>query len=516
MNNINLNSTKVASDNFSKEAICKTDLDKITSLQQVFGSASATSSEIKKVKHDSFFYTNTSRKMESFDQEIKIREVKEVVQNQTASLFENLLSCLSDEQVPNAEKKLILDFLDKFDKEHGFPVLPNSLSMKDLETIEPILFERLKSFSFSDANESIKEEKIGLDIHEFEDFSTSHFEYSIKAKEIEETTQIISNVKKEKKSSKRQRQLANRKQRSEENKKSKEEALKIDQNQNSNTIKVEEPLKIDAEKTCGFELIPIEKDIELKTNGYNYGLDKTRIAEDFRTDKKPYIAGYNHIWKRLNFFHVMSRYVREKSPFLTNYYIPISYKYQYITSCHYTPESFKGRKSGNDLNFERSHISALSKFMVLNNETNEAFLINGPLSLKYKNIQTEVRRFFNICDIALKSLNAIDFYAEKTIRPYACELLTKVKNEDITVTQSACLFGIRYLNVLNEMQKKFQSADFSIDSSDNYQAAMNAIKEDKIRVMQYLIDMKKAVNDFLDLIQIQQQNKPNYVLFEEV
>ncbi len=213
-------------------------------------------------------------------------------------------------------------------------------------------------------------------------------------------------------------------------------------------VKREDQFRLDQKRQAetnslkGFKLFPIQSE-----NSKDTLLDTTGLSENFY-GLTPNDMGYRHMQKRLSFFKEMSRYIQSKAHFLKDNHFPQYEKKQFKATAYVVPSQTAGRSR---TDFERAHVSILNKIVVKDRD-NQLYKMEGALETADR-VNTTVQEFFNICDIAPKAINSIDWYAEYHLRQYAYELLQGVKIGDITSTQAANIFAGEYNKCLNGLQK---------------------------------------------------------------
>lgn len=249
--------------------------------------------------------------------------------------------------------------------------------------------------------------------------------------------------------------------------------------------------------------------------------DRTQIGEDFRfcTDRSE--IAKRHMWKRLNFFLVMCRYIKEKAPHLKNFSFPVFRKNQYNATAYFMPASSKKGKYYGDL-FARAHISLLSKIVV--EKSDHLYVMQGDLELTAGKVRkTTLDQFFNICDLAPHTINSIDWYAEYFLREKAYALLNKVKNGEETFADASLLFARSYGWCLIELQDRIYSGSTKADkhffNKVKFEEEMNKIMADKANVLKYIDGMLEAIMHFTHNFPALKENlvpEAEYCLYEDV
>lgn len=207
----------------------------------------------------------------------------------------------------------------------------------------------------------------------------------------------------------------------------------------------------------GFELeiVKINETIEIQ-------MDSTKLAKDFRPKKFSYKdIGYEHVWKRLNFFLTMTHYLASKSPYLENEYIPmILEKDQFKTRTYFVPESYSTYPQEPKGLYEKAHISLLNKIVFKQEEDGPLLQMKGKLTVKKEN--TTLTQFFNLCDLVPKVVNSIDGYAEFYLRERAIELLSGVKDQEnpYPYCEAAKTLANDYRDCLMGLKKRISKKDY--------------------------------------------------------
>ncbi|WP_068471297.1 hypothetical protein [Candidatus Protochlamydia phocaeensis] len=299
---------------------------------------------------------------------------------------------------------------------------------------------------------------------------------------IEVDTTEVEKILMPQKLSKHKRQKANRKART---------ALRLEQEKEKKRIEQE---KLD----MGFTLKSLGCDRFALVNQLNKGEeDGTGLAEDFRKlgQFRQKTMGERHVWKRLNAYLVMGRYIAEKAPYLTEYELPFHQRDQYAAVSYVTPPGYKGQKSQYST-FERVHIAMLSKIVLQKDEK----LVKMVGSVTVKGKETSLHHFFNLCDIAPKMLNAIDSYAELLLREDAISLLQEVKNEECTDLEAADELARRYGYCLIELQDRISAGDTRIPRGfplkRELRDSLLTIFKDKKEALKYIDGMLEAIIEF--------------------
>lgn len=229
--------------------------------------------------------------------------------------------------------------------------------------------------------------------------------------------------------------------------------------------------------------------------------DQTGIAEDFnRTKYTETQIAQRHTWKRLNFFLIMSDYIKEKAPFLVDFDFPLNAIWQFAPEASFVPPSFMKVASRNS-DFECGHIGVLNKIVVKHEK--KLFVLNGPLKISAIQTSTSLQRFFSLCDIVPKLVNSIDWYLECCLRIEAYKLLRMVKNGKQSPTEASHIFAARYGYYLIELldkirdQNKKMVKNCSLNTrSEADKLRMEAIFADKNKSSQYINGMLEAVIHF--------------------
>lgn len=224
--------------------------------------------------------------------------------------------------------------------------------------------------------------------------------------------------------------------------------------------------------------------------------DQLKLAEDFR--KKIFSEGEmskRHVWKRLNFFHVMCRYVNEKALHLQEFDFPCHQKNQYQSDLYVVPSSYANLKLGYE-GYERAHISLFSKIVV--QKEGHLSTLDGPLIVL--NQQTDLSAFFNTCDIAPKTINAIDCYVECELRDFAIQLLKEVKEGTCSPMDAADDLAKRYGWILIELQDRILEKNVKAPKNHflakDFENTVQMIIQDRQKSFLYINGMLEAIMHF--------------------
>lgn len=264
--------------------------------------------------------------------------------------------------------------------------------------------------------------------------------------------------------------------------------------------KVEAKHKKTSKSVQDFELVPLEKDRFFKVNSRLNVEDRTGIGKDFKKEaKQPAHIGLHHMWKRINFFLVMSRVVVDKAPFLQDYKIPYNRQDQYAATATLVPPNYDSKK--HFANWDKTHISLLPKLVLEHKETKKLFRMTGPLEVN--NIMTKIELFLNICDIAPKTVNAIDWFGEYDARTLGCKLLEKLRANELTIEQALIDFVERYDACLEDLSICIEKQDYQLPKNcpasllEGFQSSMTLLLEDS-HSLAYLKGMRSALKQFTE------------------
>ncbi len=224
--------------------------------------------------------------------------------------------------------------------------------------------------------------------------------------------------------------------------------------------------------------------------------DLLNLAEDFRKGNlSEDEMSKRHMWKRLNFFHVMCRYISEKAPHLQKFDFPYHQKNQFQPDFYVVPSSYASSKLDHE-GYERAHISLLSKIAV--QEEDKLFSLRGPLIVL--NQQTTLSDFFNLCDIAPQTINAIDAYVECELRDFALQLLKEVKEGACSPIEAANDLARHYGWILVELQDRVREKNSKVPKNHflgkDFENIVQKIIQDRQKALHYIDGMFAAIIHF--------------------
>lgn len=435
-----------------------------------------------------FFYTSSSCAL-GFDTEQQstlIENVKkDLIQRQMEE--DNELDCvfayLAEEQLSPKGKERAIDYLKQFDKFFNLEDENVSLNVETSSAELEVFVETPLPPSFS----TVESEAVNL--------------------QVEEASHILAAIE-EKLSTKKNKRAAKQKEkmeRLEAEAKQKAELLQIAAKAKEEQQKAEEE-----KKQRGFDLQILGKDSFLIVNNARPQVeDRTKIGEDFRTKHTSVEIGLKHMLKRMSFFFVMCNYVSEKAKFLQNYSLPMYQKNQFAVNLYAVPSSYKQSKSED---WERTHISLLSKIVTQHVQTHELFKIVGHLTVKnmqgsklVKTIETNLEAFFNICDIAPRIVNAIDWYAEYWLRAQAYQYLDDIRTGKLDATIATILLAKDYVNCLEDLYDRIEDNDNRPPKQcllkKDFHEKMDLILSDRMAALKYIDGMQSALNLFIQQLE---------------
>lgn len=224
--------------------------------------------------------------------------------------------------------------------------------------------------------------------------------------------------------------------------------------------------------------------------------DQLNLAEDFRKGNLSEASmSKSHMWKRLNSFHVMCRYISEKASHLQKFDFPYHQKNQFQPDCYVVPASYTSSKLDHE-GYERAHISLLSKIAM--QEEDDLFTLRGPLIVL--NQQTTLSDFFNLCDIAPQTINVIDAYVECELRDFALQLLKEVKEGTCSPVEASDDLARRYGWILVELQDRIRDKNSTAPKDHflgkDFENMVQVIIQDRQKALRYLEGMFAAIIHF--------------------
>lgn len=247
--------------------------------------------------------------------------------------------------------------------------------------------------------------------------------------------------------------------------------------------------------------------------------DSTKFAEDFRPLKfSCQSIGYRHVWKRLNFFLTMSRYISERAIYLKEESIPFyCRKHQFKAAKYVVPLSYS-QESYHVPGYTRAHISLLNK-IVYERGDDGLVQMQGKLTVCKK--KTSLDEFFNLCDIVPNLVNSIDWYAEFFLREHACKILSLVKDQQVHYTKAAQALGGEYRICLQQLKDKIvKKIPIKITKSctknlkECFDSEVSIILKNAEKAQVYINGMLNAADHFIDRFNVNKVYALNLALYD--
>lgn len=209
-------------------------------------------------------------------------------------------------------------------------------------------------------------------------------------------------------------------------------------------------------------------------------LDCQKLAS--QADRNKVVAvGDEHVWKRLNFAHIMFSYVEQIADRIQAYTFPENpVTGQFAATAYYNLDTYKSHPKGS--NNERVHIALLNKIVIEDDEGDTHRIFDRII---VNEVETNTLVFFNTCDIMSNTANAIDGCMEHHLRKKAVALCTQVKDGAAPATASQAL-AEDYLTKLKEI--------FTMKEPKDSLAVIKAKKNEATYLIQGMI---AGVMDFL-------------------